>query len=197
MRRSQTAATGELTEAGKVMGTPSYMAPEQVSNPAAVDHRADIYALGVVFYQMLTGELPGKRLEPPSSKVQIAGIGSEADLEAAQGKVEVLKAELDGDEVGVAQARLAVAQRALRLVSQLFKAGLAPFSDAEAAQTEVQIREAELRAAQAAQGGRVSAQNPGTTPTFSVTATGTNPLFYQWTFNGTNIAPSDTNVPPK
>jgi serine/threonine protein kinase/tetratricopeptide (TPR) repeat protein len=58
-----------LTEAGKIMGTPSYMAPEQTSRPAEVDHRADIYALGVVFYQMLTGELPDKTLSPPSRKV--------------------------------------------------------------------------------------------------------------------------------
>jgi serine/threonine protein kinase len=64
-------ALQELTAAGKVMGTPNYMAPEQVDHPNEVDNRADIYALGVVFYQMLTGELPGKRLEPPSSKVQI------------------------------------------------------------------------------------------------------------------------------
>jgi predicted Ser/Thr protein kinase len=63
--------TPDLTDAGKIMGTPAYMAPEQVEHPGEVDHRADIYALGVVFYQMLTGELPGKRFEPPSSKVQI------------------------------------------------------------------------------------------------------------------------------
>ncbi len=47
------------------------MSPEQIQAPGEVDHRADIYALGVVFYQMLTGELPGKKIEPPSHKVQI------------------------------------------------------------------------------------------------------------------------------
>jgi predicted Ser/Thr protein kinase len=58
-----------FTEAGKVMGTPSYMAPEQSEHPGEVDHRADIYALGVVFYQMLTGDLPSKgKIEPPSHK---------------------------------------------------------------------------------------------------------------------------------
>jgi capsular polysaccharide biosynthesis protein len=65
------AASATLTDAGKVMGTPAYMAPEQAEHPADVDHRADIYALGVVFYQMLTGELPPKPLQPPSRKVQI------------------------------------------------------------------------------------------------------------------------------
>ncbi len=63
--------TNDLTDVGKVMGTPRYMAPEQSERPSAVDHRADIYALGVVFYQMLTGELPAKELRPPSTKVQI------------------------------------------------------------------------------------------------------------------------------
>jgi serine/threonine protein kinase len=53
------------------MGTPGYSAPEQQTDPQRVDSRADIYSLGVVFYEMLTGELPGKRIEPPSHKVQI------------------------------------------------------------------------------------------------------------------------------
>jgi serine/threonine protein kinase len=61
----------QLTAAGQVMGTPQYMAPEQVANPQSVDHRADIYSLGVVFYQMLTGELPVGRFAPPSKKVEI------------------------------------------------------------------------------------------------------------------------------
>ena len=65
------AGAASLTGAGKVMGTPNYMSPEQIECPGEVDHRADIYALGVVFYQMLTGELPGKSIEPPSKKVQI------------------------------------------------------------------------------------------------------------------------------
>ena len=63
--------SGELTEAGSALGTPQYMAPEQIKNSAEVDHRADIYSLGVVFYQMLTGELPTGKFDPPSKKVQI------------------------------------------------------------------------------------------------------------------------------
>ncbi len=60
--------TSALTDAGKTLGTPNYMAPEQIEKPNEVDHRADIYSLGVVFYEMLTGELPLGRFPLPSQK---------------------------------------------------------------------------------------------------------------------------------
>ena len=84
-----TSPTSELTDAGRVMGTPQYMSPEQIHAPGEVNHRADIYALGVVFYQMLTGELPGKKLEAPSKKVQIDVRLDEIVLRALEKKPEL------------------------------------------------------------------------------------------------------------
>ncbi len=56
-------ATGrqQLTTAGVALGTPAYMAPEQAAADPNVDHRADIYAVGVLAYEMLSGRSPGAR----------------------------------------------------------------------------------------------------------------------------------------
>lgn len=64
-------ADDQLTGTQQVMGTPRYMSPEQIERPQEVDHRADIYSLGVVLYEMLTGELPLGRFDPPSRKIQV------------------------------------------------------------------------------------------------------------------------------
>jgi serine/threonine protein kinase len=61
-----------LTASGHRMGTLHYMAPEQVESPERVDHRADIYAVGVVLYEMLTGELPIGRFPEPSNRSDVS-----------------------------------------------------------------------------------------------------------------------------
>lgn len=61
----------ELTATNQVMGTLKYMAPEQMEGAASIDHRADIYSLGVVFYELLTGDVPLGRFVAPSEKAAI------------------------------------------------------------------------------------------------------------------------------
>ncbi len=61
-----------ITATGASLGTPHYMAPEQLETPTEVDHRADIYSVGVVFYELLTGELPIGRFAPPSARTPIS-----------------------------------------------------------------------------------------------------------------------------
>ncbi len=57
-----------LTHTNVIMGTVEYMAPEQRDRTKGVDHRADIYSMGVVLYEMLTGDLPVGRFAPVSKK---------------------------------------------------------------------------------------------------------------------------------
>ena len=55
---STTVTGGDLTQSGVALGTPAYMPPEQFEDSARVDHRADIYALGIMLYEMVTGTKP-------------------------------------------------------------------------------------------------------------------------------------------
>jgi tRNA A-37 threonylcarbamoyl transferase component Bud32 len=98
----QEVADFSLTGDHAVMGTPHYMAPEQMTHSKGVDHRADIYSLGVVVYEMLTGELPVGRFAPPSKKVQIDVRLDEVVLKALESdpalryqRVSEVKSELD------------------------------------------------------------------------------------------------------
>ena len=101
-----------LTQSGAKLGTAPYMAPEQIEKPASVDHRADIYSLGVVFYEMLTGELPLGRFAAPS---ELAGVGGgidavvlralEKERARRQQSAEEFKTQVAGAGTGTVQGR--------------------------------------------------------------------------------------------
>jgi len=57
-RLSSSAAGPGMTRSGQTMGTPGYMPPEQWADAASIDARADIFALGVIAYELLTGSSP-------------------------------------------------------------------------------------------------------------------------------------------
>ena len=92
-----------LTRTGGMLGSVAYMAPEQHEKPHNVDHRADIYSLGVVIYEMLTGELPLGRFPLPSQRAEVdARIDEivmrtlEKERELRQQSAEEVKTDVEG-----------------------------------------------------------------------------------------------------
>lgn len=71
MRESNEALGGGLTKTGMALGTPYYMPPEQAQGVRDLDHRADVYAVGVILYQGLTGRLPFDAESYPALMVKI------------------------------------------------------------------------------------------------------------------------------
>jgi len=94
---SESGVTSALTQAGTIVGTPQYMSPEQVKDEP-LDHRSDLYSLGIVCFEMLSGQVPfdgttthailyAQVNTPPPPLRKFAGLEVPAPVEAAMNKM--------------------------------------------------------------------------------------------------------------
>lgn len=110
------AADQHLTATAVAMGTVNYMAPEQRRDAKNVDGRADLYSLGVIFYEMLTGELPIGRFKLPSQRVE----GLDARLDP------IVVQTLDPDPASRPDRASQINEHILPLLSELYGSGVKP-----------------------------------------------------------------------
>lgn len=104
------------TRQGTTMGTPGYMSPEQIKNSKTIDHRTDIFALGVILFEALTGSAPFRGNS--EFEVMRATVDREYDLERLPEPFQALIASMLSDKDHRVTSCMDVHDRLMQLVEQ-------------------------------------------------------------------------------